>query len=190
VHGGTEITWADRVGSIVGGDYPALYEEVLAQHLDAPAFAASLDQLYGSDWGADIWRSRSCEQIADVRSRFPTSRVLRRIDAERRAVSGDAARLAQLAAEITDSDRDEAAALRLMGETAFADGDTTAALDLLVTSVLADPLDVESWSDLAVVRHARGQVQGALEALSIALGIAPEHEDARANLVTIRGLTA
>jgi hypothetical protein len=189
VHAGTEITWADRVGSIVGGDYPALFEEVLAQHVDVLAFASSLDHLYGSDWGADIWRSRSREQIADVRRRFPTARVLRRIDAERCAVAADTPRLAQLAAEITDSDRDEAAALRLMGETAFADGDTTAALDLLVTSVLADPLDVETWSDLGVVRHARGQVQGALEALSIALGIAPGHEDARANLVTIGGLT-
>jgi hypothetical protein len=188
VHAGTEITWADRVSAIVGGDYPGLYEEVLSRHVDRVAFAASLDQLYGSDWGAEIWRGRSREQIADVLGRFPAARVLRRIAAERAALECDGAELARIGELLTADDRAEGAALRLLGETAFADGDTDAANELLAASALADPLDVETWSDLGVVRHARGQQHGALEALAIALGIAPEHEDARANLAAVRGV--
>jgi tetratricopeptide (TPR) repeat protein len=185
VQAGTEITWADRVGEIVGGDYPALYDEVLSRHVDATAFAASLDHLYGSDWGADIWRTRSREQIADVLGRFPCSRVLRRIAVERAAIDGDMSTLEQLRAAIGPDERAEASALRLLGETAYADGAAGAALELLRSSVLADPLGVETWSDLGVVRHVLGQRQGALEALSIALGVAPEDEDARANLDAI-----
>jgi hypothetical protein len=185
VQAGTEITWADRVGEIVGGDYPALYEDVLSRHVDAAAFAASLDHLYGSDWGADIWRTRSREQIADVLSRFPRSRVLRRIAVERAAVEGDASALDELRAAISGDERAEASALRLLAETAYADGAAGAAFDLLGSSVLADPLEAETWSDLGVVQHVLGRLQGALEALSIGLGIAPWHEDARANLDAI-----
>jgi glycosyltransferase involved in cell wall biosynthesis len=185
VQAGTEITWADRVGEIVGGDYPALYDEVLSRHVDATAFAASLDHLYGSDWGADIWRTRSREQIADVLSRFPRSRVLRRIAVERAAVEGDASALDELRAAISGDERAEASALRLLAETAYADGAAGAAFDLLGSSVLADPLEAETWSDLGVVQHVLGRLQGALEALSIGLGIAPWHEDARANLDAI-----
>jgi tetratricopeptide (TPR) repeat protein len=190
VDAGTEITWADRLSEIVGGDYPALYEDVLCRHVDRLAFAASLDHLYGSDWGAEIWRARSRHQIADVLGRFPASRVLRRIAAERAALEVDGAALERLGELLTADDRAEGAALRLLGETAFADGDTDAAHDLLASSALADPLDVETWSDLGVLRHARGQQQRALEALRIALGIAPEHEDARANLAAVSGVTA
>jgi glycosyltransferase involved in cell wall biosynthesis len=185
VQAGTEITWADRVGEIVGGDYPALYEEVLSRHVDATAFAASLDHLYGSDWGADIWRTRSRDQIADVHGRFPRSRVLRRIAVERAAADHDASALEQLHAAISGDERAEAAALRLLGETAYAAGDVGAALDLLSSSVLADPLEVETWSDLGVVRHALGGLQGAVEALSIGLAMVPGHEDSRANLDAI-----
>ena len=185
VEAGTEITWADRVGEIVGGDYPALYEEVLARHVDAAAFAASLDHLYGSDWGADIWRGRSREQIASVLGRFPRSRVLRRFAVERAAIDGDSSALVALRATIGADERAEASALRLLAETVYADGAIDAASGLLGSSVLADPLEVETWSDLGVVRHALGQLQGALEALSIGLAIAPGDEDARANLDTI-----
>ena len=119
--------------------------------------------------------------------RFPSSRVLRRIAAERAAVAGDVTALAQLAAVVCESDRDEAAALRLLGEQAFADGDAATALGLLTASTQADPLEAETWSDLAVVRHEQGRRAAALEALEIALAISPDHEDALANRAAIRG---
>ena len=184
---GTEITWADRVSEIVGGDYPALYEEALSRHVDRQAFASSLDQLYGSAWGAGILRARSREQLAHVLQRFPSSRVLRRTAVERAALDADRDALGQIGELVGDDDRGEGAALRLLGETAFAEGDSDAAQDALESSALADPLDPETWSDLGVVRHARGHHHAALEALGIALGIEPEHEDARANLLAIAG---
>ena len=190
VHAGTEITWADRVSSIVGGDSPPCTRRCCRGTSMRPRSRRA-----STSSTAATGAPRS--GVREAARRSPTSSAASRPPAcsggsppSARRCERDAAALEELASTIGDDERCEAAALRLLAETAFADGDTGAALDLLAASALADPLDPETWSDLGVVRHARGQQAAALEALAVALGIAPEHEDARANRAAIRGRAA
>jgi glycosyltransferase involved in cell wall biosynthesis len=184
VDAGTEITWADRMESVFTIDYPALFEEALSRHVDAAEFAASLDELFGT-WRPELWRSRERDHVADVLARFPRFRVIRRVAAERAARTQDAPLLRQARAAVSDDDRAAAGARRLAGEDAAGRGELEQACGLLDDAVTLDPVDAESWNDLGVVLHMLGQLDGSIDALQIALGIAPERTDARENLAAI-----
>jgi GT2 family glycosyltransferase/glycosyltransferase involved in cell wall biosynthesis len=67
------------------------------------------------------------------------------------------------------------------GIEAFARGDLEAAREHLERAIHADA-DAELLNDLAVVCHAAGDHDRAVELLRSCLGIAPDHADARANL--------
>jgi glycosyltransferase involved in cell wall biosynthesis len=184
---GTEISWAERATAIVTEDYPALFEDAFSPSVDRTEFAASLDLLYGGAWGQRLWRSASSSHVAHVLERFPASRVLRRMAVERAAAAGDDALLELVAETVDDGDRAHASAARIAGAEAFERGDLEGAAKLLAAANLADPLDAETWSDLGVALHETGEIAVAIDALEIALALAPGHEDARANLDAAHG---
>jgi glycosyltransferase involved in cell wall biosynthesis len=184
---GTEISWADRATAIVTEDYPALFDDAFSPFVDRAEFAASLDVLYGGAWGQRLWRSAGSAQVARVLERFPASRVLRRMAVERATADRDDALLELVAGTVGDDDRARASAARIAGAAAFERGDLAGAAELLAAANLADPLDAETWSDLGVALHETGELAVAIDALEIALVLAPGHEDARANLAAVRG---
>ncbi|MFN8109610.1 MAG: glycosyltransferase [Thermoleophilia bacterium] len=75
------------------------------------------------------------------------------------------------------------------GVAAFAAGDAQGALEHL-WAALEEAFPAELVSDLAVVMHAAGDIAGAERMLAACLEMAPDHDDARRNLASLRSESA
>jgi tetratricopeptide (TPR) repeat protein len=180
-----QITWADRAHKIQTLDFTSLWDDGLKAGLTEEQFGSTLDGLYGSGWGIDLWRRQPIEELLRVVARFPQSRGLRGFlwtfarEQDRR----DALEVLAAAARATGDD-ERARELIAEGEALYGAGDAEAAAARFAEATQIAPTEVDAWNDLAVVISARRPAD-AETLLRCALFVAPDDEAARANLASL-----
>lgn len=180
-----DITWADRTHIIQTLHFTRLWDDGLHAGMTEAEFGATLDGLYGSGWGEDLWRRQPIEELLRVVARFPQSLGLRRFlwAMALEQGRGDALPALEQAARVTGDD-DRARALVAEGEDLFGAGDAAGAAARFAEATRLDPTQVDAWNDLAVVASVDRPAE-AVDLLRAALFAAPDDRDAQANLAAL-----
>jgi tetratricopeptide (TPR) repeat protein len=188
VHGGQAISWSDRAHLYMTLHFTSLYDDGLHAGLSAAEFGACLDGLYVRDNDlCHAWRQIEIEKLVGLVGRFPQSEGLRRylwtIALERGRQ--DLLPAVDTAARMTGAHA-QALVLVAAGEELFAAGDAAVAVRRFREASKLAPTLTQAWNDLAVALHHFGRPE-AVQAVDMALFVAPDDADALSNRAAILG---
>jgi glycosyltransferase involved in cell wall biosynthesis len=178
VVGGGEISWRDTFGLYVTTGMTDAFDAGLRLIVDEYTYGRIIDgwQLFGA-----YWDTVPIDDLIVLVTRFPTSRLLRRILTQLATRHGrwDALLTADLAARST-GDAVIADQLVADGERRYLAGDLNGAANCFRAAIGEHPGHADAWCDLGVVLNAHGHAEAG-EAFDRALELEPGHLDALLN---------